>query len=524
MTTQHDDVEERARMRLGTTLRGKYRLERVLGIGGMATVYAATHRNGREVAIKLLHPELSLGTDMRNRFLREGHAANAVKHSGAVAVLDDDVAEDGGAFLVMELLRGESLEDLWERSARRLPLDSLAVYGEQLLDVLAAAHGKGIVHRDIKPANIFLATREDGSQVIKVLDFGIARLRDAASSVATQTGMMMGTPAFMAPEQARAKTTEIDAQTDVWAAGATLFTLASGELVHEGDNAQDMLINAATTPARSLTSVMPDAPPAFVRIVDRALAFDKPSRWPSAAAMRDALREVHLELFGRLPPPRPTGVSIPDPGERALAATMPSDPGGVVPPVSAPAPGVAFGSHAGGTGPSAAGPSAAVSARAFTPMVGQTTAMPVSSGKAGALGGSRRGRGVIWASVAGLGLVVAAVAIVAIVRGSHGSAPSASNAASTTATAAGTATATATDTGTATATATDTGTAGAANAPSVARSSASLVTPPAPVKTVATSTATPTSTATAISPPKPNCTPPFEYDAKGVKRWKPGCL
>ncbi len=292
-----EDVVVRANARLGALLRGKYRLERVLGVGGMATVYAATHRNGKEFAIKVLHAELSLRSDMRTRFLREGYLANRVNHPGAVIVIDDDVGEDGGAFLVMELLRGESVETLWERLHGKLPMPLVAGIGLQLLDVLAAAHSHLLIHRDIKPANLLLTV--DGQ--VKVLDFGIARLRDAAASRATQTGTVLGTPAFMAPEHAMAKGDEIDAQTDVWAAGATLFTLASGALVHDAPNAQQILILSATKPARPLTSVLPGAPPALAAVIDRALAFEKADRWPSAAAMRDALKAASLEALGAVP-------------------------------------------------------------------------------------------------------------------------------------------------------------------------------------------------------------------------------
>ena len=305
--TDHEesDIEFRARARLGTWLKDKYRLDRVIGSGGMAVVYAATHRNQAEFAVKMLHRELSLNQDVRTRFLREGYAANSVKHRGAVRVHDDDVSEDGSAFLVMELLQGVLVEELWTRSNNRLDPQAVLGVGYQLLDVLAAAHAHQVVHRDIKPANIFLT--QEG--VIKVLDFGIARLRDVAlgslGSVApgkgTQTGLMMGTPAFMAPEQAMAKPAEIDAQTDVWAVGATLFTLISGMLVHEGDNAQQLLIRAATTPARSLASVAPEVPQAVAQVIDTALAFDKAARWPDATAMREAMREACLATYGEAP-------------------------------------------------------------------------------------------------------------------------------------------------------------------------------------------------------------------------------
>jgi eukaryotic-like serine/threonine-protein kinase len=293
-----DDSELHARSsaRLGSTLRGKYRLERILGIGGMAVVYAVTHRNQKQFAVKMLHAELSMREDIRTRFLREGYAANSLKHPGAVAVLDDDVAEDGAAFLVMELLEGGGVEELWEGFGQRLPLRATLALAHQLLDVLGAAHAKGIIHRDIKPANLFLT--EDGT--VKVLDFGIARVRDlvAGNSQATGTGMLLGTPAFMAPEQALAKSNEMDGQTDVWAVGATLFTLLSGQLVHEGDNASQLMVKTATAPARSLAVVAPDVPAPVVQLVDVALAFDKPARWASAHAMRDAVRDTYLGVFG----------------------------------------------------------------------------------------------------------------------------------------------------------------------------------------------------------------------------------
>jgi serine/threonine-protein kinase len=299
MDEQEEALSVRAQARLGTTLRGKYRLDRVLGIGGMATVFAATHRNQAELAVKLLHPELSLREDLKKRFLREGYVGNSVKHPGAVLVVDDDIAEDGSAFLVMELLRGKSLEELWERSGRRLSSRVVVSIVLQLLEVLAAAHEKAIVHRDLKPANIFLTA--DGT--VKVLDFGIARLRDAAlgSEHATRTGTLMGTPAFMAPEQAQAIAAEIDGQTDLWAAGATMFTLLSGELVHDGENSSQLLIRAGTARARPLLKVAPEVEPAIADVVDRALTFEKAGRWPSALAMREALQAAATTAFGSAP-------------------------------------------------------------------------------------------------------------------------------------------------------------------------------------------------------------------------------
>jgi serine/threonine protein kinase len=287
------EVSQAASRRIGTWVRGKYQLDAVLGEGGMAVVYAATHRNKKRFAVKMLRSDLASAEAIR-RFLREGYVANSVEHEGAVAVLDDDIADDGSAFLVMELLEGCSIEALADDAGKILTPRIVLAIAHQLLDVLASAHAKGVVHRDVKPANLFL-TR--GGRV-KVLDFGIARLREASDTgAATRTGVTMGTPSFMAPEQARGKASQIGELTDVWAAGATMFTLLSGKHVHEGESPQELVVTAATTPPRSL-SVVSSVPEAVVQLVDRALEFDPAGRWPSAAAMRDAIGELHQSLYG----------------------------------------------------------------------------------------------------------------------------------------------------------------------------------------------------------------------------------
>jgi serine/threonine-protein kinase len=278
----------RARARLGMVLQEKWKLESVLGVGGMAAVYAATHRNGKRVAVKMLHAELAPDEELKRRFLQEGYAANTIQHDGAVSVLDDDLAPDGSAFIVMELLEGETVEQRWERNGSTLPVEEVLAIADQLLDVLAAAHAKNVVHRDIKPENLFL-TR---SGFLKVLDFGIARVHEAqnARASATRAGTVMGTPAFMAPEQALARWDEVDGRTDLWAVGATLFTLLSGRWVHQGASGNEQLILSATARAPSLTSVAGGVPGPVAAIVDRALAFEKERRWPDAATMQEAVR------------------------------------------------------------------------------------------------------------------------------------------------------------------------------------------------------------------------------------------
>ncbi len=268
-------------------LAGKYQLEALLGEGGMASVYRATHRNGSRVAIKILHRILSVDKNIRERFLHEGYAANATGHKGAVRVIDDDVAEDGSVFLVMEYLDGVSLETLWARNGRRLPAGVAMSIAYELLEVLVAAHENRVIHRDIKPENIFLT--RDGA--LKLLDFGIARLPQAVrSSTPTATGAMLGTPAFMPPEQAQGNVRDIDARSDLFGVGAVLFTLMTGQYVFDTTNPGEYLIKAATQTARSLRSLLPEAPLSVAHVVDRALAFRKEDRWESAAAMRDAVR------------------------------------------------------------------------------------------------------------------------------------------------------------------------------------------------------------------------------------------
>ena len=300
-------LEQRARSRLGTLLRGKYRLDGVLGLGGMAVVYSATHRNQARLAIKMLHPELSLNDDIRMRFLREGYVANTVNHPGAVLVLDDDVSDDGAAFLVMELLYGLPCDALVSRGGGRVPLALTCAIALEALDVLAAAHTAGIVHRDIKPANLFVT--RDGR--LKVLDFGIARVRQTAATGgdgppsggnhATATGVLVGTPAYMSPEVALANSREIDGRSDVWAIGATMYTLLSGWLVHPADTLPEILVKAATRRADSLAHIAPDLPAPIVSVVDRALAFLRKDRWPTAAAMRDALADATRSTLGEVP-------------------------------------------------------------------------------------------------------------------------------------------------------------------------------------------------------------------------------
>jgi serine/threonine protein kinase len=287
-----DEVTRHARTRLGSLVRDRWHLDALLGVGGMAAVYAATHRNnGKRVAIKMLHPELSTNREIRQRFIDEGYAANRVGHPGAVSVLDDDVAEDGAAFLVMDLLEGETLEARLQRLGRLEPLQVLAIT-DALLDVLAAAHAEGIVHRDIKPDNIFITTEG----VVMLLDFGIARMVMEGRPRTTLSGATMGTPAFMAPEQARGRWEDLDGRTDLWAVGATMFVQLTGRVVHLAETTNEELLSAMTKAAPSLGEIAPALPSPLIALVDRALAFEQRDRWSDARTMQAEVRALYTQL------------------------------------------------------------------------------------------------------------------------------------------------------------------------------------------------------------------------------------
>lgn len=292
-----EELEALARSRVGSKIAGRWRLDELLGVGGTASVYAATHRKGKRVAIKILHPELSANKSFRDRFLREGYVGNMIEHEGAVTVHDDDETSDGSAFLVMDLLDGENLEVRRERKGGRMPPLEVLSLMDDVLDTLRAAHDKGVVHRDVKPENLFLTS----SGTVKLLDFGIAHINIPKDPSATLAGVAMGTPAFMPPEQASARWNEVDAQSDIWALGATMFTMLTGRYVHEGGTVNESLALAVTQDAPSLGVVVPGMPEPIVEVVDRALRRNKAERWASAAEMQMAIRIAFRELQGDVP-------------------------------------------------------------------------------------------------------------------------------------------------------------------------------------------------------------------------------
>jgi serine/threonine protein kinase len=296
------DSDDRARFeaRLGTTLGGKWKLDRLIGIGGMAAVYAASHRNGAQAAIKILHAQYARRSDARTRFLREAYIANKAG-KGAVAVIDDDVDDEGAPYLVMDLLHGEPVDVRAKRLGGKLPLEEVLWVASQVLATLEHAHAHGIIHRDLKPDNLFWTT----DHTLKVLDFGVARLRDANTTETTRTGTVVGTPTFMAPEQALGSTSEIDARSDLWSLGAIMFRLLTGRHVHPAAQVNALVI-AATKRAPSVASVDPTVRPDVALVIDTALQFERDGRYASARAMKEALDAV----LGP-EPPRKSRLGIP---------------------------------------------------------------------------------------------------------------------------------------------------------------------------------------------------------------------
>lgn len=286
---------DRALGLVGRVLKGKWRLDEVLGIGGMGMVFTATHRNGFRGAIKMLHPELAKDATCRARFLREAYVANRFS-KGVAAILDDDETEDGIVYFVMELLEGCTVGELARKTkGRRLDVSYCASIGLSLLDVLEEAHLMGVVHRDVKPDNLFFTIEGE----LKVLDFGVshaafdggwadAGVRKKVARLTTNSASL-GTPAYMAPEQALCRWDAVGPASDVYSVGATLFSLVAGRPPHGSLSGGELALAVATKPAPSLRSVASEVPAGFADVVDKALRFNIEDRYPTARAMRAAL-------------------------------------------------------------------------------------------------------------------------------------------------------------------------------------------------------------------------------------------
>jgi serine/threonine protein kinase len=273
----------------GQTLFGKWTVERLIGVGGTSAVLQARHRNGRRAALKILHPHLAAQGRTRERFLREGRLANLVNHPGVVAVLDDFMTDDGTAVLVLEFVDGQTLAALAKESGGLLEPREVVAAACAVLEILAVAHDANVIHRDIKPENILRCTND----TYKLADFGLAALCHELGML-TGTNAALGTPAYMSPEQARGDTRRVDARADIWGVGATMFTLLTGRYLHATSAPRNLVVAAATEPARPILSMEPSMHPPLAELIDRAVRMNKQERWPNARAMLAELKAIDV--------------------------------------------------------------------------------------------------------------------------------------------------------------------------------------------------------------------------------------
>ncbi len=277
-----------AEERVGTLLAGRYRLEAILGEGGTSTVYAATHTwTGRKVALKLLKPEHARDRGLVMRFLREARTASTLVHPNVVEILDMGTDPAGDVYLAMELLRGEPLGTLLDRESR-LDVERALDLLRPVMQALALAHVRGIVHRDVKPDNIILGDRGDGTPRPILVDFGMAKMTEAAWGHATQSGVLVGTPFYMSPEQAEGAP-DIGPASDVWSMGVLLYRALSGALPFFGSTPTALLLAIVRGTHDPLRERAPDVPVAVAEIVERALDVDRTRRYAHMQELLDAL-------------------------------------------------------------------------------------------------------------------------------------------------------------------------------------------------------------------------------------------
>ncbi len=279
----------------GTVFEAKYRIERLLGRGGMGEVYAATHTLlDKLVAVKVLLPEYAKDAAMVSRMTREARAASATGHPNIALVTDMGWTGDR-PFIVMEMIDGETLESRIARGP--VPVDLALTWMDQILDALEAVHAKDLIHRDLKPANLMLTPSREGPLMIKVLDFGISKSTqaDADTTGKTGTGQIVGTPRAMAPEQARALS-DLDARADVHAAGSVLYTMLTGVSPFAGPTVMAVLARLLEGRFAPASSLNPAVPQILDTVIAKALAVERDHRYASARAMRTALAEVRTQL------------------------------------------------------------------------------------------------------------------------------------------------------------------------------------------------------------------------------------
>ncbi|MBL8740467.1 MAG: serine/threonine protein kinase [Myxococcales bacterium] len=283
-------------MQAGDLIQSRYRLNRVLGSGASGSVWAAKNELiDRDVALKIMRPDVAEDAVALQRFFNEAKASGRVRSSSIVEILDLGQAEDGSPFLVFELLDGEGLD---QRLARDGTLDP--EFGCETFFAVAKAldlaHSQGIIHRDLKPANIFLHRDPEGNTVAKILDFGISKVFETNNNFTlTRTGTVVGSPAYMAPEQASGRE-DLDGRADVWSLGVVMYEALSGTLPHEAPNYNALMVRILTQDVDPLITRKPELPPSLAGLVDSCLRRDRDQRAASAGAVAQQLERALNEI------------------------------------------------------------------------------------------------------------------------------------------------------------------------------------------------------------------------------------
>jgi serine/threonine protein kinase len=272
----------------GSVLAGKYRVERLLGEGGMGWVVLATHLQlDQRIALKFMHStQASASPEAVTRFLREARAAARIQSEHVARVSDVGTLDNGAPYLVMEYLEGQDLDSLLGARGS-LPVDLAIDYAMQGCEGLAEAHAAGIVHRDLKPANLFLARRSDGSVRVKLLDFGISKMSATPGGLdggMTNTQALMGSPLYMAPEQMRS-TKNVDLRADIWSMGVIVYEMLAGKSPFGGDTLPEICARILAEPPAPLRARKPEVPPALEAAVMRCLEKEASERFPDVAAL-----------------------------------------------------------------------------------------------------------------------------------------------------------------------------------------------------------------------------------------------
>jgi serine/threonine-protein kinase len=284
-------------METGQTIAGKYRLNRLLGTGGMASVWSATNVfTEREFAIKFMLPQVARTPEAARRFLLEAKVSARINHPNIIEVIDVGQAEDSSLFLVMELLTGTSLDVAVRRSVPPMPVYEFISFMRDVAEALAAAHRSGVIHRDLKPTNVFLHKDRDGRIVPKILDFGVSKILEEENNTAlTIVGTVLGSPLYMSPEQAMGAE-GIDGRTDVFAFGSILFEALCGQRAFDGPNFNALIVTIATSEPKRIDDVAPHLPEPLRALVRQCLVTNKANRLESFDRIVEQLDAMMPEL------------------------------------------------------------------------------------------------------------------------------------------------------------------------------------------------------------------------------------